>query len=160
VNVNKVTRKNRNWFSSLKKELVDLKGKEVAVGFPAGNSSLGTPYYSGGASVLEVAIWNNYGTHNIPARPFMDFASIDIQHWFKTENAADIKLCKDGKITTNEMFGRWGSIAKGMVQEQITDTYEPPNAQSTIDAKGSSHPLIDTGHLRQSVTFAVRDRTR
>lgn len=32
---------------------------------------------------------------------------------------------------------------------------QPPLAQSTIDRKGSSVPLIDTGQLRSAITYAV-----
>jgi hypothetical protein len=156
--MNKVVRKNRNWQSSLKKKLVSLKAQEVAVGFPA-NKGLGTPYYEGGASVLEVAICNNYGTPNIPARPFMDIASKDIQDWFKSVVSDDVKACNSGRLKANEMYNRWGSVAKGMIQAQIGIT-PPPNAPSTIRKKGSATPLIDTGHFRQSVLYAIRDRTR
>ena len=32
-----------------------------------------------------------------------------------------------------------------------------PNAQSTIDAKGSENPLIDSGELRKSITYTIKD---
>jgi hypothetical protein len=33
----------------------------------------------------------------------------------------------------------------------------PPNAAATIKQKGSDRPLIDTGELRKSITYVVRD---
>lgn len=33
----------------------------------------------------------------------------------------------------------------------------PPNAQSTIQQKGSERPLIDTGELRKSITYVLRE---
>ena len=41
--------------------------------------------------------------------------------------------------------------------EAITEIKNPPNAAGTISAKGSANPLMDTGLMRQSVTWAVAD---
>jgi hypothetical protein len=156
--MNKVIRRNKNALQDLIKQLKTLSSSEVAVGFPA-NKGLDTPYYKTGASVIEVAIWNNYGTHKIPARPFFDFASVKIQRRFKARVQADVKLCLAGKLPLKTMLNRWGVESKGVVQQEITDTLSPPNSPSTIAAKRSQHPLIDTGHMRQSVTYVVRKRS-
>ena len=34
----------------------------------------------------------------------------------------------------------------------------PPNSPRTIKAKGSDHPLIDTGEMRKAITYVVRDK--
>ncbi len=39
--------------------------------------------------------------------------------------------------------------------EKINSNIPPPNAPSTIKAKGSSHTLIDTGEMRRSIDFRV-----
>jgi len=49
-----------------------------------------------------------------------------------------------------------GVTAAGIVQKYMTDLKSPPNAKSTIRQKGSSNPLIDSGALRQSVTYALQ----
>lgn len=48
-----------------------------------------------------------------------------------------------------------GAVTAGEVQQYMTDLREPPNAPYTIEQKGSSNPLIDTGALRASVTYKV-----
>ena len=50
---------------------------------------------------------------------------------------------------------RVGVVAASKVQLFMTQLKSPPNAASTIKKKGSSNPLIDSGALRQSVTFKV-----
>ena len=45
---------------------------------------------------------------------------------------------------------------KMYVQKEIVDGSFEPNAESTIKKKGSDKPLIDTGTMRQSVTYVVR----
>lgn len=139
------------------KKLQTLAGSEVAVGFPA-NKGLDTPYYPTGASVIQVAVWNNYGTRKIPARPFFDIAAVKIQRRFKARVQADVKLCLAGKLPLQTMLNRWGVDSKGIIQQQITETTSPPNSPATIAAKRSQHPLIDTGHMRQSVTYVTRKR--
>ena len=54
-------------------------------------------------------------------------------------------------------LGSVGLQATGDVQQMITDIQEPPNSPQVVKAKGSSNPLIDTGHMRQSVNFEVRE---
>ena len=34
----------------------------------------------------------------------------------------------------------------------------PPNSARTIKAKGSNSPLIDTGEMRKSITYVIRDK--
>ena len=48
-----------------------------------------------------------------------------------------------------------GVTAVGLVQKYMTDLRTPPNAASTIKKKGSSNPLIDSGALRQSVSYKI-----
>jgi hypothetical protein len=173
--MNKVIRKNKGALQDLIKKLKSLSSSEVAVGFPA-HKGLDTPYYKTGASVIQVAVWNNYGTRKIPARPFFDFASVKIQRRFKSRVQADVKLCLAGKLPLKKMLHTWGVEAKGMIQEEIGVT-GPPNKWSTIMRKmgtkayhkvlktpgetfeGKVSPLIDTGHMRQSVTYVVRKRS-
>ena len=123
---NEVRRTNRNWLKQFEKKIVALGKKEVAVGFPAGKG-LGTPYYPSGASVLQVAIWNNYGTRRIPERPFFDLGAIRIQRELRLIADADIRLCLQGKLDASEMMNGWGVLAEGFIQEQILDTWSPPN---------------------------------
>lgn len=62
-------RKNPNWVKDRLKAAEDYNRYECAVGFPKGKG-LGNPHYSkksasgketAGPSILEVAVWNNYG---------------------------------------------------------------------------------------------------
>ena len=84
-------------------------------------------------SNAEVAAWNHFGTEKVPARPFLDVA-----------------IVKNKAIVAGAM----GAMAAGKVQQYIADVFiPPPNSPRTIARKGSSHPLIDTGQMRQSITW-------
>lgn len=58
-------------------------------------------------------------------------------------------------LPTEQIMEQVGAFAAGAVQQYMTDLKEPPNSPYTIEQKGSSNPLIDTGALRASVTYKV-----
>ena len=44
------------------------------------------------------------------------------------------------------------------MQQEIVDGGFVANKPSTIKKKKSEQPLIDTGHMRQSVDFVIKER--
>lgn len=75
---------------------------------------------------------------------------------FVAKNIGRILL---GKVSVDRALGLLGARAVGDIQKAIAAGIQPENAPATIKRKGSSKPLVDTGLLRQSVTFAVVDAT-
>jgi hypothetical protein len=57
-------------------------------------------------------------------------------------------------------LGRVGLRAVRDVKRKIRDLRDPPNSPVTIALKGSSNPLIDTGHMRKSISHRVRKEVR
>ncbi len=64
-------------------------------------------------------------------------------------------LVLDGKITGQQALNAIGGFVATRIQAYLTDLKTPPLAESTIRRKGSSNPLIDTGQLRDSITWQV-----
>ena len=56
-----------------------------------------------------------------------------------------------GRITSDQYAHRFGAWAVSQIQARISARIDPPLAQSTIDRKGSSVPLIDSGQFRTSI---------
>jgi len=110
-----------------------------------------------GTTVAQVAQWNHFGTGTIPARPFLTLAME--QH--KSEIARIQRRLAQGlleeKLTLDQALGLLGETAVGFVKQTIADGVPPPNAPSTVAAKGSDKPLINFGQLRGSISSAVRD---
>lgn len=52
-------------------------------------------------------------------------------------------------------FEALGEYIVGEVRKYMVDLKVPANSQVTIDRKGSSNPLIDTGRLLDSITYKV-----
>ncbi len=131
-------------------ELNKLKESEIHVGFQAGENN-----YPDGADLVQIACYNEYGTSRIPARPFMK------QSWENHKPELNKMCAKAFKTIANggtaeaacKMVGVFGV---GLVQDEIVNGGFAPNAPSTIAKKGSSQPLIDTGHMRQSVKYVIK----
>ena len=58
-------------------------------------------------------------------------------------------------ISTETALDQLGNVVQGMVQKKIVDGPFVPNSPATIKRKKSSKPLIDTGHLRQSIRYVI-----
>ena len=113
----------------------------------------GTP----GATLLQVASAHEFGTRTIPKRSF-------IRDTFDARKARYIALMRaqagqiiDGKLTQRVALAQLGAIAAGDIQKRISAGIGPALDPETVRRKGSNKPLIDTGQLRQSITYEVGD---
>lgn len=122
--------------------------RKVKVGFPAGKSS---------TDIVNRAVWNHYGTsRGIPARPFLlNAIRKNRRKYLEAMKTAGAKILR-GEASLDQTMRKLGIMAQGDIQDEITNLRTPPNAPSTIAAKGSSNPLIDTGEMRSKVTWEVK----
>ena len=112
--------------------------------------------YPTGQTVAEVAFYNEFGTRRIPERPFFRRAreemNPEIRRLLRKTKARD--LAKNPRHI-RQQFDRAGALAASIVQKHITQLDSPANAPSTVEEKGSTNPLIDTGLMRASVTWRI-----
>ena len=107
-------------------------------------------------TVVDIGIIHEFGL-GVPERSF-------IRAWCdantKRVQAAMRRLLTgvvQGKYDRAQALTLLGLWIQGEIQKYISRGVPPlPNAQATIDRKGSSRPLIDTGQLRAAVSFALR----
>ena len=133
------------------KRLLREAGKGGVSGVQVGFFS--TARYEDGTPVAAVAAWNEFGTETIPERPFFRRAIAEAEDGIAKVIRRGIDTEK--MVVDERLAGRVGAHVQGEIQESITSLREPPNAPETIKRKGSSNPLVDTGHMLQSVTFVV-----
>lgn len=142
-----VTRKKRNYNTRL------LKQGVVRVGFFPDSR------YDGGKSVAEVARYNEFYVP-LPARPFMRPAvfehKADLVNLLHRQYRQAIRDNQDTMI----VLERFGEYVKGLIQQQIINTNEPPNAPSTIKRKGFNAPLRDTHLMLNSVRYQAEERVK
>lgn len=107
------------------------------------------------SEVAQIAIWNEYGTERIPPRPFMDITFNKYQNKWATQLE---KLLVQNKFDLSKSLRLLGEIIRADIKITIetTDLYVP-NAPSTQAKKGGvNSPLIDTGHMRDSIEYELR----
>lgn len=153
----RVVQKNKGWLKSLKKSYGQKK--ELAMGYPAG-SDAASAQYPDGAELLTVAATNHYGSisKGIPSRPFMTLGAEPAVKAAEPIQKRLIPKLNEGKITKEEILKIIGPVAQAEFQKTIIDISDPPNAQSTIDKKDSSNPLVgENSYLHDLFTWAVRD---
>lgn len=110
----------------------------------------------GGITNVEIATFHEFGTDTVPQRSFLRSTADEKQQEVATRlgNAAGKTI--DGAESHNA-FGLVGAWFIGQVQKKIRSRIPPPLADSTVQAKGSDMPLIDTGQMIKILTWVVRD---
>ena len=148
----KVIKRDRGW-DKIRKQIkqdpliiaVGIQGKEALA--KAGGEE-------DGLTVAEVAAVNEFGM-GVPERSFLR-STIDAgEAKYKGLLRGIGNATVAGKITLVRGAKIVGEVVVGDVKQSIADGIPPPNAESTIVAKGSSTPLIRTGQMRGSVTSKV-----
>ena len=161
----KITSEGKKFF----KQIEELKKLQVRVGFQHGEDSGA----DGKADLVDIAAWNELGTEYIPSRPFLrqsvDNNGAQIAATCKKLIAAIVK----GEATARDALQTIGVMQKRIIQKTIRDGDFEPNAPITVEGgwmrrggkafyvkgKGSpATPLIDTGRLRQSVSFVIKEK--
>lgn len=108
-----------------------------------------------GSENVVKAVANEFGTADIPERSFL-------RATFNAQRAAYVNALRRAvdaivmrRMTPQQALGLLGVRVVADVQQTITEIDTPPLAPSTVAAKGSTQPLIDTGRLRASIAFEV-----
>lgn len=134
------------------RELKKLGDMVVQIGFQHGAAT-----EENGADVCDVAAFNELGTETIPPRPFLRDSVDDNEDEIVKFLQSKVVDIIHGK-TAEQVLKEIGVFQKDMVQTTIEDGYFEPNSEATIRRKGSSHPLIDTGTMKNSVNFVIKKK--
>jgi len=146
---------------NLKKLLKDLNGltmkaNVVAIGLPSDSNP-----YPDGTSIIMVGTVNEFGSPNmgIPERSFLRTGTIVAEKVISQTIAKPLaKKVLNGSIEPKKALHIMGQIAQSSVQQKITEMSDPTNAAMTLAMKyPKTSPLINTGHLRQSIRYKVGD---
>lgn len=129
---------------------------QMNVGILAGATNEDT-----GEPIAPYAAANEYGTLNIPARPFMRNTVAEksgdwgeaLSHLVstRTQDASGIK----------QSFNVLGTVMVQDIRDTIEHSVPPPNAKATVDLKrrkGRANPtqtLVDSGSMQRAVDFEI-----
>lgn len=104
-----------------------------------------------------IAFVHEFGI-GVPERSFLRSTIIENAEKYRKIQVDNIlPAIASGTLTADEAYRRLGLVVSNDVKLKMANGNFTPLNQKTIDRKGSSKPLIDTGELRQSITYEVRD---
>jgi len=109
---------------------------------------------SGDETVASIGFKNEFGI-GVPERSFMRST---IQAKKKDIISLQKKLLKqivNGSMKVETGLGLVGEFMADAITQKIVAIRTPANSPITIKLKGSSNPLIDTGQLKNSITYEV-----
>lgn len=138
--------------------LLNLKKKDVLIGIPEDKGIRKNK----GVTNAQLAYIHSNGSplNKIPPRPFLEPAIEADRDKLATQQGRVIKAALDGQasIAVQEME-KTGLIGQTAAKMWFVDprNHWAPNAPITIQRKGSDRPLIDTGQLRNAITYVIRD---
>jgi len=145
--------KDRGW-NEIKKEHKRLDGVKIEVGL----------FNDGGGDTPEDNIAmrgavHEYGTTNIPQRPFMRKAMLgknkkELQHFISVIYTQYVKK----KQTLSLFLKKIGVFHESQIKNSIKNGRYKKLSPITIRRKLSSKPLIDTGEMLNSVEYRIKMR--
>lgn len=126
------------------------EGKVLRVGF------LENATYPDGQQVAMVAAANEFGNpaNNQPPRPFFRNMIADNKDTWPDDI---VRIAQTTDFDGEQILGLMGEYIKAQLQQSIRELMEPPLSPVTIEKKGFDKPLIDTGHMLNSVDYDIRD---
>ena len=144
------------------KTLNELKSKRLLVGVIG--EGVNSPQ-EGGATILEYAVFNEYGTSLIPARPFFRTATKtrksvrEIQEFIVKQVEQVVRGNKNSDMTLNSI----GLYVVGRIQRSIKSGNWEDNKESTKKRKrkkggGLKPVLIDSGSLIKSIDYEIKNK--
>ena len=143
-----------DWKTLLKRAFAfgGVKGVKVGIDETAVNSETGV-------RIAEYAAYNEFGTQDIPARPFMRLTvERHVDEWWQLFiRIAGDRVLHDPKVGVRALTAV-GEKAVEDMRATIMSDVPPPNAPETIRrkiAKGNSYigTLYDTGEMYRSVIY-------
>lgn len=109
----------------------------------------------GGATVADVATWNEFGTDNAPARPSITAYADEKGDDVRADLAKVCERAAAGKIDLEVGLKAVALKHENGIKAKIRGHIPPSNEPSTIARKGSSTPLINTGQFVASILGKV-----
>jgi len=139
---------------SLKRKLKELstqvdKANKLSAGFFEGSTE-----NKSGQPIPLVALLDEYGTKNMPSRPFFRrMIKMGEKHW--GEDLA--VLLKHYEYDSDKALGALGLRLEDELKQSIADRVYTPLAPRTVARKGNDQTLIDSGDMQNAVAYRVGD---
>lgn len=130
-------------------------GGHVEVGWLGSKTHIGGGGGKRSITMADLAAIHVYGTEHIPKRDPITPVIEENQSKYRGYIANSVVSILEGSMEIESMWQLIGIEAQADIQQYMVNGKFAPLNPKTIKRKGSSKPLIDTGQLRQGVTYVV-----
>jgi len=142
---------------ALEDSMNKAKKKAVFVGLPS--EKVGGEIYGDGQTIMTIGAIHEYGAGNNPKRSFLRTPFIMHKKKINEFIAKQFERTIDG-VKVDDALGMVGAYCRNIsVKAFTTKGYGKWKAlePETVKRKGSSKPLIDTGTLRNAISWVIRN---
>ena len=145
--------------------LKSMKEKKVKVGALKGENAWLAGIHEYGCNIRVTpkmrAFLHKQGLHlkdsttviKIPERSFLRTGHDKNADRILKQTERAISQVIAGKMSVDDMLDLYGQQLATAIKTYMRDLSTPPNHPYTVEQKGSSNPLIDTGDLLESITW-------
>jgi hypothetical protein len=120
----------------------------VHAGFPEGKVD---------GDIIDRAFFNEFGTEDIPERPFMRITMAENKRDYANMMRRGGRRIMQGKTTKGDVLHDLGRQMVDDIQDTIRSSVPPPNAPATVEHKGHDTTLVETGAMHDAVTYVIED---
>lgn len=135
-------------------EAKKVDGAYVAIGLHEDAGS-----YESGVSVVEVGLWNEFGTETAPERSWMRSAIDEKREELEEFRGECLNKIADGQLTVRKALEMLGFRIQIILQNKIKSNVPPANAPSTMAHKEregvEQTTLMESKLMLRSVTYKV-----
>ena len=150
-------KKRKDIYDKFKQSLKKISKVDLLVGVPQEE----TQREAGSKSITNAELMfihtNGSPAKNIPPRPTIEPTINENKARITKMFSEGVKnaLSKDGSTKDIEKLGIW---LTNKIKAKFGSDELAPNSPATIAKKKSDRPLIDTGQLRNSITYVIRNK--
>ena len=158
----------KNDFPQMIASIQALNGKSIEVGAIEGEHKLLAAIHEYGCEIAVTpkmrAFLHGQGLHlkpsttviKIPERSFLRRSHDEKGEDVLKQSERALGLVTHGKMSLEQYLDMVGRDYVTMIKEYIVEIDSPPNHPHTVEQKGSSNPLVDTGGLVESISYRVK----
>jgi hypothetical protein len=103
--------------------------------------------------IINRAWWNEFGTANAPARPFLRPTMAENRKDYFRMQAKLLDLIMVGKMSVSRALAVLGTTVQADIRNKIISVKTPPDKAETVEEKNSTNPLVATGALKKSIDW-------
>lgn len=138
----------------IQRKIEELSKKQVVVG------AIDSSTREDGLTNADLLAIHEFGSrrNNIPERPVLRSTLTNSKDIIGNALSKKVAECLSGGLDVDDAYSHVGIFVRSEVLKTFDKNDFTPNDPKTIARKGSSKPLIDTGALRASISYEVRNR--